>query len=104
LSGSRAKRKTSTRTFGWSIGQIEDNTTRYLTTDSNANVVLLQIGVNNMNTLGLKGKDYPPYQDGVQAQGAKKGKTLDELGAAGGENVWQRLSDRAGERTARQRY
>jgi hypothetical protein len=49
-------------------------------------VVLLQIGVNNMNHgLGLKGKDYPPYQDAVQAQGAKKGRTLNGLGASWGD-------------------
>jgi hypothetical protein len=73
---------------GWSIGQIEDKTTQYIT-DSNANVVLLQIGVNNMNHgLGVKGKNYPPYQDAVQAQGAQKGRTLDELGASWGDKTY----------------
>jgi hypothetical protein len=73
---------------GWSIGQIEDNTTHYIT-DSGADVVLLQIGVNNMNHgLGLKGKDYPPYQEGVQAQGARKGRTLDELGLSWGDKAY----------------
>ena len=57
--------------------------------DSDPDVVLLQIGVNNMNHgLGLKGKDYPPYQEGVQAQGAKKGKTLDGLGAGWGDATY----------------
>jgi GDSL-like lipase/acylhydrolase family protein len=73
---------------GWSIGQIEEKATQYIS-DSDADVVLLQIGVNNMNHgLGLKGKDYPPYQDGAQAQGAKKGKTLDELGASWGDKTY----------------
>jgi hypothetical protein len=73
---------------GWSIGQIEDNATQYIT-DSNANVVLLQIGVNNMNHgLGLKGKDYPPYEENAQAQGARRGKTLNELGASWGDKTY----------------
>jgi hypothetical protein len=73
---------------GWSIGALEDKTVGYIT-DSDPDVVLLQIGVNNMNHgLGLKGKDYPPYQDGVQAQGARKGKTLNELGASWGDKTY----------------
>lgn len=73
---------------GWSIGAIEDKTVGYLN-DSRPDVVLLQIGVNNMNHgLGLRGKDYPPYQEGVQAQGAKKGKTLDELGGGWGDPTY----------------
>ncbi len=73
---------------GWSIGALEDKTVGYLT-DSAPDVVLLQIGVNNMNHgLGLKGKDYPPYQEGVQAQGAKKGRTLDGLGAGWGDATY----------------
>ncbi|HEX8550700.1 MAG TPA: hypothetical protein VF681_04005 [Abditibacteriaceae bacterium] len=73
---------------GWSIGQIEDKAVQYIT-GSNANVVLLQIGVNNMNHgLGLKGKGYPPYQEGVQAQGAQRGKTLNETGAGWGDKTY----------------
>jgi len=66
---------------GWQIGGINDNVTTYLT-NSNANVVLLQIGVNNMNHgLGLRGVNYPPYQANVAAQAAQPGKTLNEIGA-----------------------
>lgn len=73
---------------GWAIGAIEDKTTQYIT-DSNANVVLLQIGVNNMNHgLGQKGKNFPPYQDGAFGQGAQRGKTLDELGATWGDKTY----------------
>ena len=73
---------------GWSIGQIEDNAVKYIS-ESNADVVLLQIGVNNMNHgLGLKGNTYPPYKEGAQAQGAQKGKTLDELGATWGDKTY----------------
>jgi hypothetical protein len=73
---------------GWSIGGIEDKTTQYIT-DSNANVVLLQIGVNNMNHgLGQKGKAFPPYQDDSFGHGARPGKTLDELGANWGDKTY----------------
>ncbi|HEX8834560.1 MAG TPA: hypothetical protein VF719_10190, partial [Abditibacteriaceae bacterium] len=73
---------------GWSIGQIEDKAVQYIT-DSNANVVLLQIGVNNMNHgLGLRGEGYPPYKEDAQAQGAQRGKTLDELGANWGDKTY----------------
>jgi len=73
---------------GWSIGQIEEKTTQYIT-DSNANVVLLQIGVNNMNHgLGQKGKQFPPFEEGVYGQGAQAGKTLDELGASWGDKTY----------------
>jgi hypothetical protein len=73
---------------GWTIGQIEDKAIQSIT-DSNANVVLLQIGVNNMNHgLGLRGKSYPPYQEETQAQGAQRGKTLNELGAGWGDKTY----------------
>ncbi len=85
----RAKTTTNTKaTSGWSIGQIEDNTTKYIS-DANANVVLLQIGVNNMNHgLGQKGKQFPPFEEGVFGQGAQAGKTLDELGATWGDKTY----------------
>ncbi len=70
---------------GWSIGALEDKTVGYIT-DFGPDVVLLQIGVNNMNHgLGLKGKDCPPYKDAEQAQGAEKGRTLNESGASWGD-------------------
>jgi hypothetical protein len=73
---------------GWSIGGIEDNVTKYLT-DSNANVVLLQIGVNNMNHgLGQKGKQYPPFEEGGFGHAAQPGKTLDEVGATWGDKTY----------------
>ena len=73
---------------GWSIGQIEDNVSKYIA-DANPNVVLLQVGINNMNHgLGLKGKSYPPYKEDEQAQGGQKGRTLNELGANWGDKSY----------------
>jgi hypothetical protein len=73
---------------GWQIGQIEDNLVQWLD-DAKPNVVLLQIGTNNMNHgLGLKGKSYPPYQDGIQAQAAQPGATLDAVGATWGDKTY----------------
>jgi hypothetical protein len=73
---------------GWSIGQIEDGVIKYMT-DADPDVVLLQIGVNNMNHgLGVKGKNYPPYEEGVQAEGAQKGATLDEVGKSWGDGTY----------------
>jgi hypothetical protein len=73
---------------GWSIGAIEEKVVDYISS-FNANVVLLQISVNNMHHgLGVKGKDYPPYQEGVQGQGARPSKTLNELGASWGASTY----------------
>ena len=73
---------------GWSIGQIEDKTTQYIS-DARPDVVVLQIGINNMNHgLGLKGKNYPPFEDDAPAQGAQAGKTLDELGKTWGDKAY----------------
>jgi hypothetical protein len=73
---------------GWSIGGIEDKLVGWLD-ESKPNVVLLQIGTNNMNHgLGVKGKDYPPYEEGVQAHAAMPGKTLDEAGAKWGDKTY----------------
>lgn len=73
---------------GWQIGQIEDNLVEWLD-DAKPNVVLLQIGTNNMNHgLGLKGKTYPPYQEDAQAQAAQPGATLDAVGATWGDKTY----------------
>jgi hypothetical protein len=73
---------------GWQIGQLEDNLVQWLD-DAKPDVVLLQIGTNNMNHgLGLNGKSYPPYQEKVQAQAAQPGATLDALGATWGDKTY----------------
>jgi hypothetical protein len=73
---------------GWQIGQLEDNLVQWLD-DAKPNVVLLQIGTNNMNHgLGLKGKAYPPYQEEAQAQAAQPGATLDAVGATWGDKTY----------------
>jgi hypothetical protein len=73
---------------GWQIGQLEDNLVQWLD-DAQPNVVLLQIGTNNMNHgLGLKGKAYPPYQEEAQAQAAQPGATLNAVGATWGDKTY----------------
>jgi hypothetical protein len=73
---------------GFAIAPIEENVTKYLT-DSNANVVLLQIGINSMkHGLGQKGKLFPPFEEGGFGQGAQPGKTLDEIGATWGDKTY----------------
>jgi hypothetical protein len=73
---------------GWQIGQLEDNLVQWLD-DAKPNVVLLQIGTNNMNHgLGLKGKAYPPYEEEAAAQAAQPGATLDAVGATWGDKTY----------------
>jgi hypothetical protein len=73
---------------GWQIGQIEDNIVKWMDA-STPDVVLLQIGTNNMNHgLGLKGKTYPPYQEDAPAQAAQPGKILDAVGATWGDSTY----------------